>query len=109
MFCKCEAVNRFWIVPVTMAELVRIEAADDYVMIYAGSRKHLIGMALSKMECRLPKPPFLRVHRSHIVDLDHVDRVIAPDDSRMEVRMKDGAVVPVGRARSQDIRQLATR
>jgi two-component system LytT family response regulator len=70
-------------------------------MIHAGSRKHLVGMALSKMECRFPKPPFLRVHRSHIVNLDHVDRVIALDDSRMEVRMKDGAVVPVSRARSK--------
>jgi len=54
-----------------------------------------------------PNPPFLRAHRSHIVNLDHVERMVSLDDSRLEVRMKSGAKVPVSRIRSQEIRRRA--
>lgn len=94
-------------IPVNIADIERVEAADDYVVIHALGRRHLVAIALSRLQERLPNPPFLRVHRSHIVNFDRVDRLLALDDSRLEVRMKDGAAVPVSRARSQEIRRLA--
>lgn len=94
-------------IPVSMSDIERVEAADDYAVIHALGRRHLVALTLSRLEQRLPNPPFLRVHRSHIVNFDRVDRLLVLDDSRLEIRMKDGAAVPVSRARSQQIRQLA--
>lgn len=94
-------------IPVSFADIERVEAADDYVVIHANGRRLLVAITLSRLEQRLPNPPFLRVHRSHIVNFDRVERMIALDDSRLEVRLKDGTVVPVSRARSQEIRRLA--
>lgn len=54
-----------------------------------------------------PNPPFIRVHRSHIVNLDYVERIVGLDGARFEVVMKNGAAVPVSRARSQEFRQLS--
>ena len=95
------------VVPLTLAAIERFEAQDDYVMIHVGGRHHLVGLRVSNLESRLPNPPFLRVHRSHIVNLDHVERMVSLDDSRLEVRMKSGAKVPVSRVRSQEIRKRA--
>jgi len=93
------------IVPVPLAAVERAEAQDDYVMIHAGQRGHLMSVRIRDLEQWLPNPPFLRVHRSHIVNLDHVDRIVGLDGARFEVRMKNGAAVPVSRARSQEIRR----
>ena len=93
------------VVPLTLTEIVRLEAQDDYVMIYARERRFLIHLRLQDLENRLPRPPFLRVHRSHIVNLDHVDRMVWRDDARADVHMRGGAVITASRTRSQDIRQ----
>jgi DNA-binding LytR/AlgR family response regulator len=58
-------------------------------------------------EACLPNPPFLRVHRSHIVNLDHVERMRLLDSGGVEVQMKGGATVPVSRLRSQELRRLS--
>src|SRR5262245_43535746 len=95
------------VVPLTLAVIERFEAQDDYVLIHAQGRRYLVALRVANLETRLPNPPFLRVHRSHIVNLDHVERMVSLDDSRLEVRMKGGAKVPVSRIRSQEIRRRA--
>jgi LytTr DNA-binding domain len=95
------------VIPLALDAIEHIEAQDDYVVIYAGGRRHLVSLRVAELEARLPNPPFLRVHRSHIVNLDHVERMVSLDDSRLEVRMKSGAKVPVSRLRSQEIRRRA--
>lgn len=95
------------VVPLALNEVQRIEAQDDYVLVHTSRRNYLITSRISDLESRLPNPPFIRVHRSHIVNLDHVERITGLDGSRFEVSMKSGAVVPVSRARSQEIRRLS--
>jgi two-component system LytT family response regulator len=93
------------IVPMPVTSIERAEAQDDYVMLHAGPRRHLMSVRIRDLEEWLPNPPFLRVHRSHIVNLDHIERMVGLECARFEVRMRDGAVVPVSRARSQEIRR----
>jgi two-component system LytT family response regulator len=95
------------IVPLPLTEVQRIEAQDDYVCVHTARRSYLISLRIGDLEDRLPYPPFIRVHRSHIVNLDHVGRMVGLDGARFEALMKNGAVVPVSRARSQEIRRLS--
>ena len=60
--------------------------------------------ALSRLEQRLDPQKFTRVHRAHIVNLDHV-RAFRPDDrGGLEAELTDGTRVPVSRARAQELR-----
>jgi two-component system LytT family response regulator len=95
------------VIPLSLTVIERFEAQDDYVMIYTEGRNYLVSLRVANLETWLPNPPFLRVHRSHIVNLDHVDRMVSLDDARFEVRMKNGAKVPASRVRSQEIRRRA--
>lgn len=95
------------VIPLPLDSIERVEAQDDYVMIHTAGRRYLVSLRVANLEARLPNPPFLRVHRSHIVNLDHVERMVTLDDSRFEVRLKSGAKVPVSRVRSQEIRRRA--
>ena len=95
------------ILPLALPAIERLEAQDDYAMIHAQGRRYLVGLRLATLEARLPNPPFLRVHRSHIVNLDHVERMRLLDNGHLEVHMKSGATVPVSRARSQELRRIS--
>jgi DNA-binding LytR/AlgR family response regulator len=95
------------IVPLTLGEIERFEAQDDYVMVHLQGRHHLVSLRLADLEARLPNPPFLRVHRSHVVNFDLVERITPLESGRLEAQMASGALVPISKARAQIIRHLA--
>ena len=49
-----------------------VEAAGDYVRLHADGRAHLLRETMGRMEDRLGGAPFVRVHRSTIVNVDRV-------------------------------------
>jgi two-component system, LytTR family, response regulator len=93
------------ILPLPIGDVSRLEAADDYVTVHARGRAFLVGLTLQEFEHRLPSDRFLRVHRSHIVNLDHVAS-IEPHDRRLVVKMRDGSTVLASRSASQTLRDF---
>ncbi|HEX8670420.1 MAG TPA: response regulator [Longimicrobium sp.] len=82
------------------------EADGDYVIAHDGNARHVLHLSLSRLVTRLDPRRFARVHRAHLVNLDHV-RAFRPDArGNLEAEMLDGARVPVSRARAQEIRSL---
>ena len=53
-------------------EIDWIEAADNYVRVHVGKEAHLMRETLQSLEKRLDPGKFLRVHRSHLVNLERV-------------------------------------
>jgi DNA-binding LytR/AlgR family response regulator len=83
---------------IPVASVVAIHGDDDYSNIEAADgRRHLHKKTLTALECVLP-PEFRRVHRSHIVNLQHVDRMLTLDGGARVILMKNGTRVPVSRA-----------
>ena len=94
------------LVPLLVDKVSRLEADGDYVAAYAEGRRHLLHLALSRLEARLDPRRFVRVHRAHIVNLDHV-RAFKPDSrGNLEAELIDGSRVPVSRNRAQELRSL---
>src|SRR5262249_13240093 len=62
--------GRMLAVPLESVE--RLEACDDYVALHAGGRQHLVHARLQDLEARLDPDRFVRIHRSHVVNLDYV-------------------------------------
>ena len=98
--------ERDTILPVDVSRVTRFEADGDYVLVHAGERPHLVRLKLQDLEARLGEP-FLRVHRSHLVNLDHVRRFEPHDATRLAVVMADGTRIVASRSRSQELRRLA--
>lgn len=95
------------LIPVSLTAIANVEAQDDYVLLHCGDRRHLAGIRMRELEQRLPNPPFIRVHRSHIVNLDHVSHVASGTDGRLSVTMATGMCIPVSRDRAKELRRLA--
>ena len=89
-----------------VASVSRFDAEGDYVIAHAGGMRHVLSLPLSRLEERLDPARFVRVHRAHIVNLDHV-RSFRPDArGNLRAELADGTHVPVSRSRAQALRRL---
>lgn len=94
------------IVPLRIETVTRIEACDDYSEVHCKGETYLLQTSISGFESRLDPARFLRVHRSHMINLDHVEQLRPYDDRRLEVRLIDGSKVVASRAGSRKLREM---
>ena len=95
------------IVPIALASIERIQGADDYATIFATPKEYLVSIRLSELETHLMPANFLRVHRSHLINVEFVASIEPYDANRMEVVMKSGARIIASRTGSKLLRDLA--
>jgi two-component system, LytTR family, response regulator len=95
------------IVPVAVREIERIDADGDYAAVRARGKTFLVNLPLGDFEQRLDPARFVRVHRSHIVNLDFVEALEPFDNSQLIVRMKDGTKITASRTASKRLRDGA--
>ena len=95
------------LVPINTKDVERLEADDDYVRVHSRGRVFLVYLSLNDFERRLDPSRFVRVHRTHIVNLDFVSQLVPFDGNRMQVEMQSGAQILASRARTKVLRDLA--
>lgn len=95
------------IIPIPLASLERAQGADDYVTIYSAEKEYLISVRLSDLEAQLATANFLRIHRSHLINLEYVTSIEPYDAARVQVVMKSGARIVASRTGSKRLRCLA--
>lgn len=96
------------LVPVPVADVWWLEADGDYVVAVTARTRHVLNLALSHVEPRLDPRRFVRVHRAHVVNLDHVRAFRRDARGNLEAEFADGRRVPVSRARARELRGLAS-
>ncbi|WP_353268161.1 LytTR family DNA-binding domain-containing protein [Gemmatimonas sp.] len=94
------------IVPVQVQEIERLEAEDDYVALVVRGRRHLLTITLASLLEKLDGRRFVRIHRSHAVNLDFVSALIPFDAARLCVEMRDGSRITASRSGTQLLRSL---
>ena len=95
------------IVPIPLANIERAQGADDYVTISTTTKQHLVSIRLSHLEQRLQGASFLRIHRSHLINLNFVFSIEPYDAARLQVVMKSGVRIVASRTGSKRLRDLA--
>ncbi|MEM7106467.1 MAG: LytTR family DNA-binding domain-containing protein [Bacteroidota bacterium] len=75
-------------------DIVRFQSARNYTEIFmANNKKIVVSKTMKKFEALFSKIGFIRIHRSHLINPDHVVRFIKRFGG--EVEMTDGAILPV--------------
>lgn len=80
-------------------DIVRLEAAGNYTRLhFFDGRQFLVCRTLREVEAMLgDRPSFVRIHRSHTVNLDHLTRFVRGKESY--VCLDNGARLPVAESR----------
>jgi hypothetical protein len=95
------------LVLIDLAETLRLESNDHYTWIVTATGKYLSNLALSDVEERLDPAVFFRCHRSHIVNLHHVNELARDGDAMYIVfALPEPARVPVSRSYVRQLREI---
>lgn len=92
------------VIPLAVQDVSWFEASGDYVTAHAGRKHHLLHLSLARLEARLDSKKFLRIHRTHIVNVDHVMTFRRHGKGQLVAELRDGTTLVVSRDRAKEIR-----
>ncbi|MEJ2258853.1 MAG: LytTR family DNA-binding domain-containing protein [Woeseiaceae bacterium] len=88
------------------ADIRWIEAQGYYAALHTDSGSFLLRRSLTRLEDELDPGKFIRVHRSTIVNIDHVDGMTTNDSGSCLVMLADGKRRGVSRGGRRKLRSV---
>jgi len=105
-FVKIPVLLRNRVILLAMTDVVHLQADGHYTRIFTFDQDHFCNLSLADVEPRLNQEVFMRTHRSHVVNLQHVRSVDRRGEQyHLVLDTKDQAHVPISRNRVADVRQ----
>lgn len=87
------------IVRISVSDIMYVESQSEYLKMYMSDGKtHMSLMSIKRLAEMLPQTSFLRIHRSFIVNMNHVI-----DISRMRIRLPHDIILPVGESYKEQV------
>ncbi len=93
---------------IEIADISYIQAEGHYSLLHLTSNDLATNLHAKNIEKIMQLLPdnFVRVHRSYIVNMNLVKKLIIEEGSRYKLTLTTGQQVPVGRTKYQDVKQL---
>jgi two-component system LytT family response regulator len=99
---KISVPSREGLFVIEVNDIIRFEAQSNYTYIFMRNKKKLlVSKTLKSFEYLLSDAHFCRVHSSHLINLNEIDRYIKGDGGMLI--LKDSAQVPVSRANKAEL------
>ncbi|MEO9824272.1 MAG: LytTR family DNA-binding domain-containing protein [Paracoccaceae bacterium] len=92
---------------VAIQAISTISGAGDYTEVRLPGRAIYSTTTLAEFETRLPQDRFFRAHRSHLVNMDAVERSEPAGNGRTTLHLADGRTITSSRAGTRLLRELA--
>lgn len=92
---------------VAASDVEWLQASGNYVNLHVRGRAYPLRSTMAAIEAQLDPARFVRVHRSHVVNLDCVAEIQPLDTGDARIVMSDGGVVPCSRRYRDALRPAA--
>ncbi|MGI4742183.1 MAG: LytR/AlgR family response regulator transcription factor [Janthinobacterium lividum] len=96
--------GRYYFVPT--AQVQYLEAAANYVTVYAHGAEHVLRATLSQLAQQLDPAQFLRIHRSLIVNMQQVRELHPWAHGEFLLTLHDGTHLSSSRSYSEDLQHF---
>jgi hypothetical protein len=90
---------------INASEIEWLQAAGNYVNLRMRGRDYPLRATMAGIEERLDPARFVRVHRSHFVNLDYLAEIEPLESGDARLQMRDGAKVPCSRCYRAALRE----
>lgn len=90
---------------IPVEDIVQIESEDDYVFIYTMDDRFMKKETLRFFEQHLSSNQFIRVHRSHLVRIDKIEKIEQYGRESFLLRLKNGNLVKVSKSHIKNLKQ----
>ena len=90
-----------------LAQVIHLQADGHYTAVYTSQDRHLCNLSVSDLETKLDPRMFIRVHRSHIVNIQYAKSFERQTDQATIVVDRNGETrIPVSRDKVQALRTM---
>ncbi len=90
--------------PIAIDKVSYIESLQKKTWFYANQQSYKINISLKELELRLPEQ-FLRIHRSYIVNIEFIDKIIRDFSSNLLIVLQNGTQLPVSQSYLGKVRE----
>ncbi len=90
---------------IPVEDIEQLEAQDDYVMIHTHEGRFMKKETMGFLEQHLPQEQFIRIHRSHIVNINQIQRIEQYGKESYMLMLKNGNQVNVSKSRIKDLKR----
>lgn len=89
-------------------EIIRVESDSNYSHIFLANQKKItLSKTLKDVEENIKGEPFFRIHQSHLINTNHVEKAVKGENAY--VMMRDGTTITVSRNRKEEFFELFRR
>jgi len=88
------------------SDLDRVESEGNYLRLHLGAKSHLIRETMNAFEKRLDGKRFVRIHRSHIVNVDRIKEVTPLFHGEHQALLSNGIRLPWSRTYRDNLSRL---
>jgi two-component system LytT family response regulator len=88
---------------IAVKDIEWIEAADYYSCLHVGAKSYLLREPIKQLAITLDPAKFVRVHRSAIVNLDHVSEILREGQSEGSVVLRNGKRLKMSKVGWQNV------
>jgi two-component system LytT family response regulator len=88
------------------ADILYIEASDDYVEIFTGEGSYLKNWTMSYLEKFLDPDQFIRTHRSYFVNIQEITRIEPFEKESFRLFLKSGKTIPLSKTGHAKLKQI---
>jgi len=82
---------------IPLEEVYYLESADDYVKIHTKDKYYLKHQTMNNYEQQLPPAQFVRIHRSYIINIQHIHKVELYEKDQYCVILRNDANLSISR------------
>jgi two-component system, LytTR family, response regulator len=89
-------------------EILRLEAADNYVILHLTTGRLMVRETMGALEARLGAERFVRINRSAIVHADQIREIQPAQYGDHTIVLRDGTRLPLSRSLRSQLSRFAT-
>ncbi len=81
-------------------DIIRLQAEQSYTWIFLDDKSKILStLYLKKMESILTSFSFIRIHRTHTINIHHIKKYLKKNGG--EVHLSDGSIIGVSRRKKE--------
>jgi len=93
---------------VDLQDVLWIQAAENYVQLHTARSRHLVHMTFQSLLGRLDPEVFVRIHRSAIVNVRHIQQIESAGQGDYVLTLDNGYCIESSRTYGETIRRLVS-
>jgi two-component system LytT family response regulator len=89
-------------------DIIRVESDGNYAHIFlSGGKRITLSKTLKDVEESIKGMPFFRIHQSHLINIDHIDKVTKGESAY--IVMRGGTLITISRSKKEEFFDLIRR